>query len=223
MTETYRLGFLDKVLLWIAIPLIYLLGLTLRIKNEGRRDVGFPKDPGEPVLMSLWHETLLMSMWHHRNRNIHVLISHSHDGELIATVARALGYISARGSSTRGGMEGARRMASALKAGERGAITPDGPRGPRRELHEGVLAIARLAGRPILPFGFCAEHQWRLKTWDRFIIAKPFSRAVFVYGDPIPVPRVRDDDAKYLAQIQEEMDRVTEIAEHYYEKDGKAK
>lgn len=212
MSETYRLGFLERILVLLAVPLIHLLGLTLRLERRGRVDLGFPADRSGSYLMALWHETLLYGMWCHRGRGIHVLISQSRDGELIAQAARLFGYVPERGSSTRGGVLGARGMVAALKAGKRGAITPDGPRGPRRKLHEGVLAIARLSGRPILPVAFCAERCWRLGSWDRFIVPKPFSRAVFHYGDPVEVPR-RGDDAKALAAIQKAMDRAMEQAE----------
>lgn len=218
MIPNYRLSLPDRLLVYLGAPLIHLLGLTLRIRCMGRRDLGHPKGQGEPVLLSLWHETLLMGMWFHRNRDIHVLISQSRDGELVASVSRIFGCRPVRGSSTRGGAEGARHLATAMKKGHRGAITPDGPRGPRRRLHEGVLAIARLSGRPVLPFAFCAERQWRMRSWDRFIVPKPFSRAVFVYGEPIMVPRSAGDEEKYRQRIQDEMDRVMKEAEGYFQR-----
>jgi lysophospholipid acyltransferase (LPLAT)-like uncharacterized protein len=216
--QTYKLSNLERLSTILATPLIRLLGMTLHIRQEGRADLGFPKDKATPVLYTLWHETLLMGMWRHRGRGIRVLISQSRDGELVAGVAGSFGYVPVRGSSTRGGAEGARHMAMGLKKGFSGAITPDGPRGPRRQLHEGVLAIARLSDRMVLPVAFCAERQWRLKSWDQFIIPRPFSRAVFVYGEPIPVPRRGGDDVKCLKRIQNEMDRVTEEAEAYFTK-----
>ncbi len=212
---SYRLNLAERLLVLLAAPLIHLLGLTLRFELKGRVDLGFPKGKSGSFLMTLWHETLLMGMWFHRGMNVHVLISQSRDGELIAGVTRRFGYIPERGSSTRGGVLGARGMVSALKGGERGAITPDGPRGPRRKLHEGVLAIAKLSGRPILPVAFCAQRCWRVGSWDRFIIPKPFSRAVFVYGEPIGVPR-KGDDAKSLRMIQAAMDRAMEQAESHF-------
>lgn len=211
----HQLNFLERLLVFLAAPLVHLLGLTLRVELKGRVDLGFPKDRSGSYLMTLWHETLLMGMWFHRNRDIHVLISQSRDGELIAQVSRIFGYVPERGSSTRGGVLGARGMVSALKAGKRGAITPDGPRGPRRQLHEGVLAIARLSGRPVLPVAFCAESCWRFGSWDRFILPKPFSRALFFYGEPVIVPR-RGDDAKALRAIQAEMDRAMDRAESHF-------
>jgi lysophospholipid acyltransferase (LPLAT)-like uncharacterized protein len=144
------------------------------------------------------------------------MISASRDGELISTIGRFFGYTAVRGSSSRGGKEATREMVDHLQAGKRCAITPDGPRGPRREMKPGAVNIARLTGCPVVPFGFAAERCWRLKSWDRFIIPKPFSRAVFVYGDPILVSKEGGEDQKFMEQIQKEMDRVTKAAEEYF-------
>ena len=107
-------------------------------------------------------------------------------------------------------------MVDYLKEGKRSAITPDGPRGPRRQLKLGVVSIARLSGRPVVPFAFEAEKCWRLKSWDRFIIPKPFSRAVFVYGEPLRVPKAGGTDQEHLAVIQTEVDRIQTLAENYF-------
>jgi lysophospholipid acyltransferase (LPLAT)-like uncharacterized protein len=79
-----------------------------------------------------------------------------------------------------------------------------------------VVTVARLAGCPVVPFGFHAEKCWRLKSWDRFIIPKPFSRAVFVYGNPVRIPRRGSEDLDFLGLIQSELDRVTKAAENYF-------
>ena len=214
--KTHKLSFLDWLIVLLATPLIHLLGLTLRIKETGRAELGPRARPVEPPLWALWHETILMSVWHHRDRDVHVMISASRDGELITTVGKFFGYTAVRGSSSKGGKEATREMVDHLKAGKRCAITPDGPRGPRREMKMGAVQIARLSGCPVVPYGFAAENCWRLKSWDQFIIPKPFSRAVFVYGEPIRIPAQGGDDKAYLQRIQKEMDRVTREAENFF-------
>lgn len=214
---THRLSFLDWLLVLLATPLMHLLGLSLRIKEEGQSKWGPRGRQEEPPLWALWHETILMSVWYHRDQDVHVMISASRDGELISTIARFFGYTAVRGSSSRGGKEATREMITHLKKGKRCAITPDGPRGPRREIKMGVVNLARLTECPVVPFAFAAENCWRLRNWDKFIIPKPFSRAVFVYGNPIRVPRRGGEDTKFLAQIQKELDRVTEAAEDHFE------
>ncbi len=214
--KTHSLSFSDWIIVLVATPLIHLLGLTLRIRELGRAEWGPRARPQEPPLWALWHETILMSVWHHRDREVHVMISASRDGELITTIGKFFGYTAVRGSSSKGGKEATREMVDYLKAGKRCAITPDGPRGPRREMKKGAVEIARLTGAPVVPFGFAAEHCWRLRSWDRFIIPKPFSRAVFVYGEPIRIPADGGDDQGYLQKIQNELDRVTQAAEDFF-------
>jgi len=217
LMETYKLKWSERVMVALAMPLLHLLGWSLRIKEAGRSDLGPRAKPQPPVLASLWHETILIGTWYHRGCGVNVMISSSRDGELIATIARRLGYTPVRGSSTRGGREAAQALVDALKAGSNCAITPDGPRGPRRQVQPGAALIPRISGRPVVPFAFAAERCWRLKSWDRFIIPKPFSRAVFVYGEPIAV--TKDEDlAVGLQKVQAEMDRVMAVAEGYFQK-----
>jgi len=214
--KTHKLSLVDWIIVLAATPLMHFLGLTLRVKSEGRSEWGPRARQDEPPLWALWHETILMSVWYHRDQDVNVMISASRDGELISTIARFFGYTAIRGSSSKGGREATRERGSRLKKGNRWAITPDGPRGPRREIKMGVVNLARLTHCPVVPFGFAAEHCWRLKSWDRFLIPKPFSRAVFVYGDPIRVPRRGGNNEKFLEQIQRELDRVTRSAEGYF-------
>jgi lysophospholipid acyltransferase (LPLAT)-like uncharacterized protein len=214
--RTHKLSLSDWVIVLVATPLIHLLGLTLRITALGRADLGPRARQDQPPIWALWHETILMSVWYHRDRDVHVMISASRDGELITAVGRFFGYTAIRGSSSKGGQEATREMVEYLKAGKRCAITPDGPRGPRREMKMGAVQIARLSGCPVVPFGFAAERCWRLNSWDRFIVPKPFSRALFVYGEPIRVPAEGGDDKEYFQMIQKELDRVTQEAEDYF-------
>ena len=118
-----------------------------------------------------------------------------------------------RGSTSKGALGATRKLVASLRSGERTAITPDGPRGPRRRAQAGVVAVSRLSGRPFVALGIGIAPCWRLRSWDRFAIPKPFARVHFAYGDPIFVPREGGSDLDYLAQMQREMDRVTELAE----------
>lgn len=218
--KEYSLSLVDWLILLMLTPLIHLFGWSWRIEEAGRSELGPRARPKEKILWPLWHETILASVWWHRHRDVHVMISSSRDGELIATLAGFLGYRSVRGSSTRGGQEAAREMVEYIERGKPCAITPDGPRGPRRQMKMGVVQIARLTGCLVVPFGFAAENGWRLRSWDQFIIPRPFTRAVFVYGEPIHVPGKEGEDQEYFKKIQWEMDRVTKTAETYFDKRG---
>ncbi|MGE0606545.1 MAG: lysophospholipid acyltransferase family protein [Pirellulales bacterium] len=134
-----------------------------------------------------WHESLLIAAHANRGRGIHIMISQSRDGEYITRVAERLGYHAIRGSSTRGGMRAVRAMARA--AGEaRLAITPDGPRGPRHVFQMGAVYLASRTGLPIIPIGLAYSKAWRAKSWDRFVIPCPWSRASGYFGQPLFVP-----------------------------------
>jgi lysophospholipid acyltransferase (LPLAT)-like uncharacterized protein len=216
--KEYSLSLADWLILLVVTPLIYLFGWSWRIEEEGRTELGPRARPQQKILWPFWHETILAGVWWFRHVGVHVMISSSRDGELIATLAKFLGYTPVRGSSTRGGQEAAKEMVEYINQGKPCAITPDGPRGPRRQMKMGTVQIARLTGCSVVPYGFAAEHAWRLRSWDRFIIPKPFTRGVFVYGEPIQVPEREGNEKEYLEKIQAEMDRVTRKAENHFEK-----
>ena len=118
-----------------------------------------------------------------------MLISRSEDGAMIADLVRRFGFVTVRGSSSRGGAEGLRALARAIREGHSVVVVPDGPRGPREVLKPGVVALARLTGAPVVPLALAASSEWRARSWDEFRIPKPFSRCVVRFGEPILVPR----------------------------------
>jgi lysophospholipid acyltransferase (LPLAT)-like uncharacterized protein len=210
--ETHRPRLLERCVIALTVPLLYALGWTLRTREIGSTTWSM-RSSRENALWPLWHETLLLGIWFYRRIGIRVMISASRDGERIARITQHLGYVPVRGSTSKGSLAATRKLVAGLREGRRTAITPDGPRGPRRRAQPGVVAIARLSGRPVVAIGIGVERCWRLSSWDRFAIPKPFSRVHYAYSDPIQVPREGGSDADYLAQIQREMDRMTELAE----------
>jgi lysophospholipid acyltransferase (LPLAT)-like uncharacterized protein len=142
---------------------------------------------GKPFIFSLWHGHLLPLLWHHKGERVSILISEHRDGELIARTAQWLGYGLIRGSTTRGGERALLALVRELESGGEIAITPDGPRGPARTFAPGALIAAHRAGVPILPVGASASRAWRLSSWDRFVIPKPFARITVAYGTPATV------------------------------------
>lgn len=213
-------GVTERFLVALGVPLVDLLGRTLAIREAGRVEWGPRARQAEAPIWALWHETILLSIWHHRFQDVHVLISKSRDGELVARLAAKFGYTALRGSTTRGGAEGARALVASLRAGKRCAITPDGPRGPRRRVQPGVAAVARLSGAPVVPFGFAARRAWRLSSWDRFLVPQPFTCCAFVYGEPLRLGRRGGDDEVFRARVQAELERTTEEAERIVGRDA---
>jgi lysophospholipid acyltransferase (LPLAT)-like uncharacterized protein len=181
--------------------------------------LGGDLDPRRPGLRgryiyAFWHEGMLLPALHYARRDIRVLISQHADGQLIAEICERLGFGTVRGSSTRGGAEAVREV---LKAGGKWhfAITPDGPRGPRRTLQTGAVFLAAHSGMPVVPMGIGFDRAWRMKSWDRFAVPRPGSRGVLVTGTPIEVPARlgRRDLEHYRRKMESAINDATRIAE----------
>lgn len=140
-------------------------------------------------LIALWHGQMMLPMAHYRGRGYHVLVSPSDDGTLIAATLCRFGYGVVRGSSSRGGARAVRQLLTDLRSGRIIVITPDGPRGPSHSVNPGCAWMASVASLPIFPLGLAADRSWRLRSWDRFTIPRPFARVTAVYGPTIRVPR----------------------------------
>lgn len=201
----FAIGWLVR--LWIG---------TLRYRY---RPMGANFDPHQPnfqgrYLYAFWHENILVPAYHYGRRDIHVLISEHADGQMIAEACRHLGFRVVRGSATRGGARAIRQMVRRSRSAHL-AITPDGPRGPRRRVQPGVVYLAALTGLPIVPFGIAFERAWRMQSWDRFAVPWPWSAAVCVTAEPIFVPENigKDQLEQYRLRVQEAMDAASEAAE----------
>ena len=156
---------------------------------------------GKPFIMSFWHGRLMMMpyCWRHANL-VTMLVSGHRDGQVGARIVRWLGIESVFGSSNQSGAQATRQLLRLLRDGGVVAIAPDGPRGPRMHASEGVVTLARLSGAPIVPVAYAASRRRVLRSWDRFVVALPFSRGVFLWGEPIPVPR--DADAAIMEAVR---------------------
>ena len=143
---------------------------------------------GEPFILAFWHGRILMMpyAWR-RGVAIRMLISQHRDGQIIARTVSHFGIETVAGSSSRGGSAALRAMLKSLKAGQCVGITPDGPRGPRMQATDGVAQLARLSGAPVIPCSFSARRRRVVGSWDRFVVALPFSQGIFLWGEPIRV------------------------------------
>ena len=193
----WREYWLSQLGAWV----VRLLVLTLRVRVEDL-DLLRARAAGEPFILVFWHNRLLLvpTAWNrffarHRQRQGMALSSTSRDGELIAQFISRFGIGPVRGSTSRRGSTALRELATLLKNGHDVAITPDGSRGPCYEIKPGLVLLAQLTGRPVLPISFEFTRAWRLRTWDRFIIPKPFSTVTFRVGSPVLVPRTDTPEA----------------------------
>ena len=151
------------------------------------------------MLFTLWHGQMLPILWQHRDQGVAILISEHRDGEIIAQVAARFGCRSIRGSTTRGASRALLALARELEEGRDAAITPDGPRGPAHSFAPGALVAAQRSGKPLLLLGVHAPSAWKLRTWDGFIIPKPFSKVTVGYGGPVYVSAEGPREAAALA------------------------
>jgi lysophospholipid acyltransferase (LPLAT)-like uncharacterized protein len=183
--------------------------------------IGPNVDPRRPeiagrYLYAFWHENLLLPAYCYGRPDIHILISQHADGELIAETCRHLHYSVVRGSTTRGGVEALRQMVRLGKDAHL-AITPDGPRGPRRQVQVGAVYLAARTGLPIVPIGIGYARAWRMKSWDRFAVPRPFTLGTVVTMPPIFVPKDADRDAleRQRVQVEQAMNHASELAERW--------
>lgn len=171
---------------------------------------------GQPMVMTCWHGHLLPLMWLHRNEGIATLVSEHRDGEIVARVAERLGFRLVRGSTSRGAGRALLGLVAALRDGHDLAVTPDGPRGPARVYAPGSLIAAQRADAPVVPTAIAVSRAWRLRSWDRFVVPKPFARIVVVYAAPSWVkatdPRGAAAEVEHFAALHARTEERAEAA-----------
>lgn len=172
----------------LGARLIVALGWTFTVRLIGRERLDRVRAGGQPVIYAFWHEGLLLATYVFRHQGIRVLVSQHRDGEYISQTIQRLGYVTIRGSTTRGGTQALFQMVTAGLEGHDLGITLDGPRGPRHKAQPGALYIAMRSGLPIVPFAVACSRKLVLSSWDRFIVPLPFGRTTVAFGEPITVP-----------------------------------
>ncbi|MBC7660721.1 MAG: lysophospholipid acyltransferase family protein [Chitinophagaceae bacterium] len=185
-----------RIICFFAYMVVGLLYLTYRFRwiDLQNREAARALHPNSQVAVAIWHRNSIGCLLAYAWKRMAILISLSFDGEVIAYVARRFGIHSARGSSSRGGIEAMKQLLTHHKQGYDLGITVDGPRGPRYQVKPGIIAVAARTGMPILPFAAVARREWVLhKAWDHFRIPKPFSEILCLYGQPIAIPRTPDN------------------------------
>ncbi len=207
----------QRLLHWLVPRLIYLvhklLAASIRWEFVGER-----YQPGQaPYLLSFWHARILMMPYAYRGWDGRMLISEHRDGAYIADAVELMGIRSTRGSSTRGGARAFLEMVRWARAGHSLGITPDGPKGPREVVQPGTVQLAKKTGLPMRAVCYATKRHWRAKSWDRFYIPKPFTRGVFVIGEPVYADD--EDDAVNLKRFQQAMDEVQRRADAYFRSD----
>jgi lysophospholipid acyltransferase (LPLAT)-like uncharacterized protein len=180
----------DRRIAWLSRgggAFLRTLGATWRFRAINDEPFRALRAAKKPFIFILWHGQLLPLLYRHRREGVAVLISEHGDGEIIARIAMSLGYETVRGSSSRGAARALLGLARAVEEGHDLAITPDGPRGPAKSFAPGALVIAQRTGVPLIAATASVTSAWRLNSWDRFIIPRPFARITVSYSDPVYV------------------------------------
>lgn len=210
--------FLLTIIPRIAFLFIRMLSLTIRKKFLFTEYLDPFLQKKKPVIVAFWHQRLLMMPFLRHREKVSMLISRHRDGELIARTVNLLGIDAVRGSTTRGGLAALRGMVRAMQEGFNLAITPDGPQGPKHVVQGGVVELARLTGAPVLPVTYSASRRKVFQSWDNFNLPLPFSRVVYIWGEPIFVPREiskEELEGKRLL-LEKRLKQITTEADHIW-------
>jgi lysophospholipid acyltransferase (LPLAT)-like uncharacterized protein len=205
-----------RALCWVLQIYIRLVHATSRWSVHGAAGPDALLAEGQPVIVAFWHgRMLLLPMMWARRGPLYMLMSQHRDGRIIAGAVSYFGIGSIAGSSTAGGSAALRAMLRHIRAGASVGITPDGPNGPAMRASAGIVAAARLARAPIVPMTYATSRRRVLLSWDRFHQAWPFSRGVFLWGEPIRVPEKLDEAGieQWRALIESRMNALTAEAD----------
>ncbi len=183
---------------WLIAGLVKVIGLTLRWRVDDRAGM-LTSPPDHPVIWCFWHNRLLMVpliYWKVlRHRPAGFLTSPSGDGEIVARIMARFGLTAVRGSSNKRPVASLRELIIESQSGRDMGLTPDGPRGPRYVLKAGVILLAQKTGQPVFPVHIRPRRFWQMKTWDRFLIPKPFSIVDVVFDTLQTIPQTNDSTA----------------------------
>ncbi len=196
------------------------LSASLRFEHHSVGAV--PLDPLQSpeqgaFIYALWHENFLVPITRFGNPAVTALVSSHADGQLLIPLLRATGVQVINGSTNRGGVAAVRKL---LRTGSQHiAVTPDGPRGPRRVAQTGVAYLASRTGQRIVPVGVGYQRAWRLNTWDRLVVPHPFARVRCLFGRPMFVPPAISSHTlvNHARLVQGELERLTHAAQHWAE------
>jgi Kdo2-lipid IVA 3' secondary acyltransferase len=162
---------------------------------------------GNPFVLTFWHGSMFYAWWRMRNTNASALISRSSDGQILAGVLEKWKYMVIRGSSSRGSKEAMELMRDAVRQGHILCVTPDGPRGPLHEMKMGAVRVAQTMQVPLIIVSVGYKRSRKLRSWDRFEVPAPFTKAVVEFSDPIFVDAAFSGEAldEYRAQLEKRM------------------
>ena len=210
---------------WLTRIVFALLFSTCRVTVVGRdiEERYTRENPGKGLLYASWHRGIMYLVYFYRHQQFIVMASASKDGELAAQTSKRHGWTVVGVCSCYRGSVALREMIPYFKKGHRGGLVVDAPRGPAHVSKIGIIVMARMTGLPIIPVMWSADRYWRLKSWDRTIIPKPFSRMVFYYPEKlltIPRKATKEQCEQYRQLLDDTLNRMMYQTDHFFQTPG---
>jgi len=197
----------NYVIPYFLYVLILIWCWTIRASRKTPEAEDYVRNLSGNYILTLWHGRIFYLFYYLRRRpDFHLLISPSQDGDLLAKLARLMGYSVVRGSTFKKAVSSARSLVKLLRRGERVIVIADGSRGPRLKAQAGSIQIAGITDSPIIPMTYGTRRKIELSTWDRFILPLPFTRCSVSFGERISV--TYQPDKKVVREKQEELERA---------------
>lgn len=207
-----------KALSFIGRCVFQLLFLLNKVKIHGEDNLLQLAKAGKPIMVCVWHGRLLFPSWYIRLKmtNLHAIASRHSDAEIMARILKHWGYSLIRGSTRKGGKAVVQKMADVFKNGGIVAVTNDGPKGPPKIAKAGSTGLAIKYNVNMITITGSATKYWQMKSWDKFMLPKPFGRIDILVAPPLQIdipPANNEEEIKllsdYMNHYQDEVDRIT--------------
>ena len=210
----------EKLLSYIGWALISIWSKTVRIKFIEKEIPDRIMAEGKNLIYAFWHGRQFLLFYNHRNTGIVIPASESRDGEIQAGLLRHFGFDVVRGSSKRKGDRALLGLVDGLRKGKNIALAVDGPRGPIYEVKQGITYLAGKLNKPIVPVATSAKRFWILKKiWDKYMLPVPFTRGVVVYGEPIVVQGIQEEELESKRrELTDALNRAMNRADAYFQR-----
>ena len=206
----------NYVIPYLLFGVVYLWCMTLRSKNMNEEEENHFKNLTGPYILTLWHGRIFYLFYYlRRHPDYFLLISPSEDGDLLARLARLMGYSVIRGSTYKKAVSAARSLIKVLRRNQRIIIIADGSRGPRCVAQPGSVQLAGITGAPIFPMTFGTKNKVVLNSWDQFVIPLPFTRCTLNFSSPISLPQKSSEqiiEEKRL-ELENALNRISKASE----------
>jgi lysophospholipid acyltransferase (LPLAT)-like uncharacterized protein len=212
----------EKLFSYIGWALISIWSRTIRTHVVNKESRDRLRAEGKNLIYAFWHGRQFLLFHNHRNTGIVIPASESRDGDIQAGILKRFGFDVVRGSSKRKGDRALLGMVEGLRKGKNIALAVDGPRGPIYEVKQGITYLAGKLNKPIVPVSTSAKRYWILeKIWDKYMLPMPFTRGVIVYGEPIVVQGIQEEELESKRrELTDALNQVMNQADEYFHREA---